>query len=224
VAKGAPAPPDEGEPERVAEAAQALGLRYAVITSVTRDDLPDGGAGHFARTIRAIRELSPGTKVEALVPDFGGVEASLAIVLEARPDVLNHNLETTESLYPKIRRPRENYRRSLALLAAARQRGARTKSGLMIGLGEAEADILQAIADLRRAGCGLLTLGQYLQPGTAHPPVEKYYAPAEFDAFRARALEMGFEEVAAGPLVRSSFEADRLYETAQEKEGRSCGI
>ena len=224
VAKGVPAPPDDGEPARVAEAARALGLRYVVITSVTRDDLPDGGADHFARTIRAIREASPGTKVEALVPDFGGVEASLGIVLTAEPDVLNHNLETTESLYPKIRRPRQNYRRSLALLETAGKRGARTKSGLMIGLGETEADILRAFADLRAAGCGLLTLGQYLQPGAAHPPVEKYYAPGEFDAFRAKALEMGFEEVAAGPLVRSSFEADRLYETAHEREARSCGI
>jgi lipoic acid synthetase len=201
----------------VAEAACALGLRYVVITSVTRDDLPDGGASHFARTIRAVREGSPGTKVEALVPDFGGDVEALEIVLGAGPDVLNHNLETTESLYPKIRRPRENYGRSLGVLAAAKKRGARTKSGLMIGLGEAEGDILRTFADLRRAGCDLLTLGQYLRPSAANPPVEKYYAPGEFEALRTKALELGFDEVASGPLVRSSFEAERLFETVQER-------
>lgn len=210
-----PAAPDPGEPARVAEAAHALGLRYVVLTSVTRDDLPDGGASHFARTIQAVREASPGMRVEALVPDFGGDEAALEIVLEAGPDVLNHNLETVESLYPKIRRPREGYRRSLGVLAAAKRRGARTKSGLMIGLGEAEEDILGAFADLRRAGCDLLTVGQYLQPAAVNPPVERYYAPGEFEALRTKALALGFAEVAAGPLVRSSFEADLLYETVQ---------
>jgi lipoic acid synthetase len=217
VAKGVPATPAPDEPDRVAEAARALGLQYVVITSVTRDDLPDGGAAHFARTIRAVKEASPGAKVEALVPDFGGDEKALGVVLGAGPDVLNHNLETVEALYPKIRRPLENYRRSLRLLAAAKERGARTKSGLMIGLGEDEEDIAGALADLREARCDLLTLGQYLQPGSANPPVEKYYAPAEFEALHQKALEMGFREVAAGPLVRSSFEADRLYEAAQSR-------
>jgi lipoic acid synthetase len=201
----------------VAEAALSLGLKYAVITSVTRDDLADGGAGHFSRTILAIRKASPGTKVEALIPDFGGDERSLETVLEAGPDILNHNLETVESLYPKIRRPKENYRRSLGVLETAKKRGARTKSGLMIGLGEGPADILQALADLRRAGCDLLTLGQYLQPSAAHPAVERYYTPAEFEAFRTTALGLGFVEAASGPLVRSSFEAERLYETIQER-------
>jgi lipoic acid synthetase len=211
-----PAAPEADEPERVAEAVRSLGLRYVVVTSVTRDDLPDGGAAHFARTIRAIREASPAVRVEALVPDFGGDAKALDVVLEAGPDVLNHNVETVEALYPKIGRPPGNYRRSLGVLTAAAAMGARTKSGLMLGLGEGPDDILEALADLRRAGCGLLTLGQYLQPTTANPPVARYYPPGEFDALREEALAMGFLEVAAGPLVRSSFEADRLCEAIRE--------
>jgi lipoic acid synthetase len=222
VAKGAPLPPDPGEPDRVAGAAARLGLRYAVVTSVTRDDLPDGGAAHFAAVIRAIRTARPDTRVEALIPDFGGDEAALGAVLEASPDVLNHNLETTESLYPAIRRPRENYRRSLGVLANAKKRGARTKSGLMIGLGENEADILKTFADLRRAGCDLLTVGQYLQPTAAHPAVAKYYTPEEFEAFAGEARRAGFREVLSGPLVRSSYEAERLFDAVRENDGVSC--
>jgi len=217
VSKGVPAAPVSDEPERVAEAVQSLGLKYVVITSVTRDDLPDGGAAYFARTIGAVREASPRTKVEALIPDFGGDGKALEVVLRAGPDVLNHNLETVASLYLKIRRPAENYRRSLDVLTAAKKSGTPTKSGLMIGLGENPADIAQAIADLSLSGCDLLTLGQYLQPAAAHLPVEKYYTPAEFEALRKTALGMGFREVAAGPLVRSSFEADRLYDALQER-------
>jgi len=222
VAKGTPLAPDAEEPAHVAEAVAALGLRYAVVTSVTRDDLPDGGAGHFAAVIQAIRTKSPGTRVEALIPDFGGDTAALETVLAARPEVLNHNLETTESLYPAIRRPRENYRRSLAVLAAAKARGALTKSGLMIGLGENEADILRTFDDLRRAGCDLLTVGQYLQPTAAHPPVARYYTPEEFAGLAAAARRAGFLEVVSGPLVRSSYEAGRLYDTAGPKDGHSC--
>ncbi len=222
VAKGTPLPPDPGEPARVAEAAVRLGLRYAVITSVTRDDLADGGAAHFAAVIRAVREARPGTRVEALIPDFGGDEAALGTVLDASPDVLNHNLETTESLYPAIRRPRGNYGRSLGVLAAAKARGARTKSGLMIGLGESEPDILRTFADLRRAGCDLLTVGQYLQPTAAHPPVVRYYTPEEFEALAAEARRAGFREVVAGPLVRSSYEAGRLFDAVREKDGAPC--
>jgi lipoic acid synthetase len=224
VAKGTPCALDPEEPRHIAEAVASLGLAYAVITSVTRDDLPDGGAAHFAAVIRAIRAKSPATRVEALIPDFGGDEAALGTVLEARPDVLNHNLETTESLYPAIRRPRENYRRSLGVLAAAKGRGALTKSGLMIGLGESEADVLFTFGDLRRAGCDLLTVGQYLQPTAAHPPVAKYYTPEEFETFAAAARRAGFQEVVSGPLVRSSFEAGRLYETVQNKDERTCAI
>jgi len=222
VAKGTPLPPDPGEPARVAEAAVRLGLRYAVITSVTRDDLADGGAAHFAAVIRAVREARPGTRVEALIPDFGGDGAALGAVLDASPDVLNHNLETTESLYPAIRRPRANYGRSLGVLAAAKARGARTKSGLMIGLGESESDILRTFADLRRAGCDLLTVGQYLQPTAAHPPVARYYTPEEFEALAEEARRAGVREVVAGPLVRSSYEAGRLFDAVREKDGAPC--
>jgi len=222
VAKGTPLPPDPEEPRRVAEAVASLGLAYAVVTSVTRDDLADGGAGHFAAVIEAIRAKSPATRVEALIPDFGGDAAALDTVLAARPDILNHNLETTESLYPAIRRPRENYRRSLAVLAAAKARGALTKSGLMIGLGESRDDILTTLADLRRAGCDLLTVGQYLQPTASHPPVARYYTPDEFAAFAAAARKSGFIEAVSGPLVRSSYQAGRLFETVRHKDEGPC--
>jgi len=222
VTKGTPRPPDPDEPARVAEAVAALGLDYAVLTSVTRDDLADGGAAHFAAVIRAIRAKSPGTRVEALIPDFEGDRTALGTVLEARPEVLNHNLETTESLYPAIRRPRENYRRSLGVLAAAKERGALTKSGLMIGLGESDADILRTLDDLRRAGCDLLTVGQYLRPTTAHPEVARYYTPDEFEAFAAAARRLGFREVVSGPLVRSSYEAGRLFDTVRAKDEAPC--
>jgi lipoic acid synthetase len=222
VAKGTALPPDPGEPDRVAAAVASLGLAYAVVTSVTRDDLPDGGAAVFAAVLKAIRAKSPGTRIEALIPDFGGDKAALATVLAAGPEVLNHNLETTESLYPAIRRPRENYRRSLGVLAAAKKRGAPTKSGLMIGLGESETDILKTFDDLRRAGCDLLTVGQYLQPTAAHRPVARYYTPEEFETFAAAARRLGFREVVSGPLVRSSFEAGRLYDAAREKDGVPC--
>jgi lipoic acid synthetase len=222
VTKGTPIPPDPEEPSHVAEAVASLGLAHAVVTSVTRDDLPDGGAAHFAAVIRAVRAKSPGTRIEALIPDFEGDAAALETVLAARPDVLNHNLETTESLYPAIRRPRENYRRSLGVLAAAKVRGAMTKSGLMIGLGECEADILRTFDDLRQVRCDLLTIGQYLQPTAAHPPVARYYAPDEFEAWATAARRVGFLEVVSGPLVRSSYEAGRLYETVRNKDKGTC--
>ncbi len=224
VAKGVPPPLDPDEPARVAAAVASLGLAYAVVTSVTRDDVPDGGAAHFAAVLRAIRAGSPATRVEALIPDLGGDEAALATVLDARPEVLNHNLETTESLYPAIRRPRENYRRSLGVLLAAKRRGALTKSGLMIGLGESEADILKSFADLRQAGCDLLTVGQYLQPTAGHPAVARYYTPEEFESLAGAARRSGFREVVSGPLVRSSFEAGRLYDAVRPKDGVPCAI
>ena len=215
VDKGRPSAPDEAEPGHVARVVRSLGLKYAVITSVTRDDLADGGASIFARTIRAVREESPQTKIEVLVPDFDGSMEALDVVLEAGPDLLNHNLETTESLYPLIRRPAGNYRRSLEVLAAAKRRKALAKSGLMIGLGERQEDVLQTLSDLRRAGCDLLTIGQYLQPSQANTPVEKYYSPREFDELRTIALDFGFADVVAGPLVRSSYHADKLYASAK---------
>jgi lipoic acid synthetase len=211
VKKGRPAPPSEDEPEQVAEAVAGLGLRYAVVTSVTRDDLPDGGAGLFARTVRAVKTRRPRARVEVLVPDFRGNEDALGAVIGAGPDVLNHNLETTEPGYPRIDRPRENYRRSLRLLEAAKKLGALTKSGLMVGLGENRTEIEQTLSDLRQAGCDLLTIGQYLQPSRRNPPVERYYSPEEFEVLRAQALSLGFREVAAGPLVRSSYRAHRLF-------------
>ena len=213
MAKGAPQPPAEDEPGRVAEAAALLGLAYVVVTSVTRDDLPDGGASHFVRTIAALRGRIPGVRIEALVPDFGGDADALAAVLAASPDVLNHNLETTEGHYPRINRPAASYRRSLAVLRRAKEAGAVTKSGLMIGLGETEDDLLAALRDLRGAGCDLVTLGQYLQPTRDHAPVARYVTPEEFAAWKAAALDLGFADAEAGPLVRSSFHAHRLYDT-----------
>jgi lipoic acid synthetase len=214
VKKGAPAELSGEEPGQVAEAVVSLGLDYAVVTSVTRDDLPDGGASVFAETIKTIKGRRPQTKVEVLVPDFEGSEESIAAVIASGPDVLNHNLETTEPGYPRIGRPRKNYRRSLGVLRAAKKLGALTKSGLMVGLGEAGPEIEQTLADLRGVGCDLLTIGQYLQPGRQNPAVSRYYAPEEFAALRARALELGFRDVAAGPLVRSSYRAHQLFQSS----------
>lgn len=216
VKKGQPSAPSEDEPDEVARAVAALGLKYAVITSVTRDDLADGGASIFASTILAVRRLGSGVKVEVLIPDFQGDERALGVVLEAGPDVLNHNLEVPEVLYPRIRRPDTNYRRSLAVLERSKTKGAVTKSGIILGLGESGTDILQVFCDLGRAGCDLLTIGQYLQPTRESAPVQKYYTPREFDELRAAALGHGFRDVEAGPLVRSSFHAQRLYKSFQK--------
>lgn len=212
VAKGAPASPEADEPDRVAEASAALGLRYVVVTSVTRDDLPDGGASHFARVIRSLRARIPGVKVETLVPDFAGEATALRTVLDAAPDVLAHNVETVEAFYPRIDRPAAGYRRSLDVLRRAAAHGpALVKSGLMIGLGETAADLSRTLADLRSAGCALLTIGQYLQPSKRHAPVARYWTPAEFESLRREALGLGFAGVESGPLVRSSFHASRLH-------------
>jgi lipoic acid synthetase len=211
VPTGRPAPLDLGEPARVAEAVAELGLRFAVVTCVARDDLPDGGAGQMAATVRAIRARCPGTGIEVLIADYKGSEPALRSVLDAGPDVVNHNLETVERLTRKVRLS-ARYHRSLALLrrAAELAPGIPTKSGLMLGLGESDAELLRALQDLRAAGVRLLTLGQYLRPSPAHLPVERWVTPAAFDAWAARARGLGFEEVAAGPLVRSSYHAERL--------------
>jgi lipoic acid synthetase len=208
VPKGNPQPVDEGEPERVAQAVLALKLRYAVITSVTRDDLQDGGASLFASTISAIRSFSPGCRVEVLIPDLQGYENSLKTVLTAKPDILNHNIETVPSLYPSVR-PQADYGRSITLLERARQAGAVTKTGIMLGLGEEPLEFMSVLHDLRRIDCQVLTLGQYLQPGKLHLPVRKFYHPDEFSDLRLRALELGFRTVIAGPLVRSSYHAEK---------------
>ena len=204
-----PAPPDPGEPARLAEAAAALSLRHVVVTSVTRDDLPDGGAAHFAATIRAIRARVPGATVEVLVPDFQGDGNALDRVLAEHPDVFNHNVETVARLHPPVR-PQADYRRSLAVLRHASQAGARTKSGLMLGLGETDAEIAATLRDLRAAGVALLTLGQYLAPSPAHHPVARFVPPAEFDRWRDEALALGFASVASAPHVRSSYHAEEL--------------
>lgn len=214
VAKGTPAPLSPDEPAQVAAAAAALGLRYVVLTSVTRDDLPDGGAAHFAEAVRALRERIPGVRVEALVPDFGGRAEPLAVVLHSGPDVLNHNIETVEAFYPRIGRQAGYYRRSLDVLGRAKAAGATTKSGLMIGLGETPDEIRAALRDLRAAGCDLLTLGQYLRPSPAHAPVARYCPPGEFESWRDEALALGFRGAEAAPLARSSFHAHKLFETS----------
>lgn len=212
VSSGPIGPPDPDEPDRVAETARQLRLEYVVVTSVTRDDLSDGGAAFFAQTIAAIRKSMPGVPIEVLVPDFQGNKDALGIVAGSRPDVLNHNLETVPRLYDTVR-PGAVYRRSLDLLKQGRrlEPGIITKSGLMLGLGETAKEIRDALSDLAATGVSLLTLGQYLQPSGAHLPVVRYVPPAEFDTWRKTALEMGFSEVASGPFVRSSYHAHRLY-------------
>ncbi len=213
VAHGPKGPPDPEEPLHVAEAVDHMKLRYAVVTSVTRDDLPDGGASIFAETIRRIREKSPGTKVEVLIPDFCGDLQSLKTVLEARPHVLNHNVETVPRLYASVR-PGAVYRRSIDLLRNAHRLDPSipTKSGLMLGLGERPEEVREVLSDLLEAGCRILTLGQYLQPSADHLPVERFVPPEEFEEWRKRALEMGFSEVASGPFVRSSYHAQEAYQ------------
>jgi len=215
VGHGRPAPPDPDEPHRVAKAAACLGLRHVVLTSVTRDDLPDGGAGHFAAAIQALRSRLPAVTVEVLIPDLKGSHAALEIVLQAGPDVLNHNVETVPRLYRTVR-PGADYRRSLALLARAKalHPGLVTKSGLMLGLGERTTEVIQVLRDLRRAGCDLLTLGQYLQPADDQLPVVRFVPPDEFAAYGDKARSMGFRGVASGPLVRSSHRAETLWAAA----------
>ncbi len=208
VTHGRPLAVDAGEPLRVAEAVARLGLRHVVVTSVNRDDLPDGGAAHFAATARALRRLLPACRIEVLVPDFQGNLASVAEVVASPIDVFNHNLETVPRLYRRVRAG-ARYERSLAVLRAARegQGGLLTKSGLMLGLGETEEELLRVFSDLRAIGCDILTLGQYLRPSRDHLPVERYVPPEEFTDLRAEALALGFRHVEAGPLVRRSYHA-----------------
>jgi len=214
VAQGLGRPLDPGEPRRVAEAVAAMGVRHAVVTSVNRDELPDGGAGHFAATIREIRASNPGVTVEVLIPDFLGSEAALRTVLGERPDVLNHNTETVRRLYRRVR-PDAAYDRSLGLLArAARFRDGvapelRVKSGLMVGLGETREELEGTLVDLRRSGVDVVTIGQYLQPHERRLPIERYYSPEEFDGLRTFGEGLGFRRVESGPLVRSSYHARR---------------
>jgi len=212
VAHGRPDPVDEAEPDHLAESIARMGLRYVVITSVDRDDLRDGGAGHFAACLRAVRARSPGIRLEVLVPDFRGREARALAELtgDAAPDVFNHNLETVPRLY-RVARPGADYQGSLKLIQAfkALQPQVTTKSGLMLGLGETRDEVLAVMADLRAHDCDMLTLGQYLQPSREHLPVRRYWSPEEFDALRVEGERMGFTNVASGAMVRSSYHADR---------------
>ncbi len=216
VSQGPIEPPDPNEPDRVADATAQMGLNYVVITSVTRDDLPDGGAEFFARTIQAIRDRIPDVRVEVLIPDFQGDPEALRAVVDARPDVLNHNIETVPRLYPQVR-PQALYQRSLDLLLRTRryEPDLATKSGLMLGLGERPEEIQATLEDLRGVDCRILTLGQYLQPSKDHLPVVRYVPPEEFDKWRRVALDLGFSEVASGPFVRSSYHAKQLYQAVK---------
>jgi lipoic acid synthetase len=206
VKTGRPEFLDEDEPRRVGEAVALMKLRHAVITSVNRDELFDGGAKIFADTIREIRGRVPQCRIEVLIPDFQGSEAALNIVLDAQPDILNHNTETVPRLYTTVR-PQAHYNRSLELLFRAREKGFLTKSGLMLGIGESTEEVIDTMSDLREVQCGILTLGQYLQPTKSHLPVERYVHPDEFAMLKRRGLEMGFQYVESGPLVRSSYHA-----------------
>ena len=208
VTHGAPRPPDAAEPVKVASAIHAMELAYVVITSVDRDDLPDFGAGHFAETIRQTRARIPACRIEVLIPDFQGDESALATVLEAAPDVLNHNIETVPRLY-RTARPGGRYDRALQLLDRARTRAPQvpTKSGLMVGLGETMDEVVATLHDLRGAGCRIVTIGQYLRPSLANLPMSRYYTPDEFAELKRIGLELGFGHVESGPLVRSSYHA-----------------
>ncbi|MGB9700740.1 MAG: lipoyl synthase [Thermodesulfobacteriota bacterium] len=214
-----PPVPDPDEPERLAQAVQEMGLKYVVITSVTRDDLEDGGAGHFAQTVTILKEKIPDIKVEVLIPDFQGSTTSLKKVLESAPDIINHNLETVPRLYSEVR-PQADYERSLNLLRTVKEIDPSkiTKSGIMLGLGESREEILEVMKDLRQVSCDLLTLGQYLQPSGKHHPVRRYIPPEEFAEYKNIGEEMGFKAVFSGPLVRSSFQAREIFERIIIKE------
>ena len=211
IATGRPLPPDPAEPGRVAQAAREMNLRFAVVTSVDRDDLPDGGASQFAATIRALRAALPEAGVEVLTPDFRGNHDSVRAVVEARPDVFNHNVETVPRLYPTARRG-SKLERSLGVLAAARELdpGLTTKSGLMLGLGETESEVLEVLAKLKAAGVDIVTIGQYLRPSRENLPVVEYVAPEVFESYRIAGEAMGFGHVFSGPFVRSSYRAEEF--------------
>ena len=213
---GKPDPLDRDEPRRVAESVQAMGLKYATITGVTRDDLADEGAWLYAETIRKVHELNPGTGVEMLAPDFSGNPILLNEVFETRPEVFAHNLETVPRIFKRIR-PAFTYERSLNVITQAREFGLITKSNLILGLGETREEISQALIDLNAAGCDLITITQYLRPTSKHHPVERWVKPDEFVELAREAEEIGFSGVMSGPLVRSSYRAGRLYKQAQEK-------
>lgn len=217
VKRGVPHPVDQDEPRRVAEAVKELKLEYTVITSVTRDDLPDGGASIFAQTIREIRQVVPDCKIEVLIPDLSGSFECLRIIVEAKPNVLNHNMETVRRLYPRVRRGAD-YQRSLDLLRNVKRidENLITKSGVMLGLGESREEVLELMNDLRNACCELLTIGQYLNPSEEHLPVDRFYHPDEFTELKKTGEKMGFAHVESGPLVRSSYHAKEQAKLIKE--------
>lgn len=204
---GRPLPPDEDEPRKVAESVHLMKIRHVVVTSVTRDDLPDGGAHHWAKTVREIRTLNPDAVIELLIPDLDAREDLLDIVLASKPDIIGHNLETVRRLTPQVR-SKAKYETSLNTLSYLSQQGAVTKSGVMLGLGESEEEVLQALNDLRQVGVRIVTLGQYLRPTLGHVPVAAYITPEKFEWYRLRALDLGFDYCASAPLVRSSYMAE----------------
>jgi len=218
VKHGKPQAPDPQEPDQVVQAVDRLGLRYVVVTSVTRDDLPDGGASQLAHTIRAIHRHDSNIAVEILIPDFQGSASALKTVVDASPAVVNHNIETVPRLYPEVR-PQAKYQRSLDLLRQAKMLNVRllTKSGLMLGLGESSQEVTEVMADLRQVGCDLLTIGQYLQPSLGHHRLVRYVRPDEFQEYQIVGKRLGFASVVSGPLVRSSFHAAEMYASARRR-------
>lgn len=224
VRKGRPQDLDPQEPQHIVEAISTLKLSYVVVTSVTRDDLPDGGASHFARTIRAIHDYNRAIAVEVLIPDFGGSRSAVEDVLSAQPAVLNHNLETVPRLYPEVR-PQAEYRRSLEVLSRGKllDDNLLTKSGIMLGLGESQQEVIELMTDLRQAGCDVLTIGQYLPPSLKHHELVRYISPEEFVEYQNIGRDMGFVSVFSGPLVRSSFHAAEAYLLATRKMPRGSG-
>ncbi|MBW1649474.1 MAG: lipoyl synthase [Deltaproteobacteria bacterium] len=213
-----PAPPDKREPDRIVRAAYDMGLDYIVITSVTRDDLPDGGAFCFADTIQAIEKFMPNAKTEILIPDFGGNKEALKKVINAKPDVLNHNIETVKRLYPSVR-PHALYNRSLRIFENVKKQSPNipTKSGIMLGFGETDKEIKQTLTDIFNAGCNIITIGQYLQPSKAHFKVKEFILPEKFEYWKQEAYLIGFSECVSGPFVRSSYYAKKVYEKVKNK-------
>ena len=219
TASGKPLPPEESEPQRIADSVKLMGLRHAVLTSVTRDDLPDGGAEHWRRVVEAVKAINHTTTVEVLIPDFDAKPELIDIVLASKPDIVGHNIETVERLTPSVR-SRAKYRTSLATIRHIAESGAVAKSGLMVGLGESDEEVLTTLDDLREAGCRIVTIGQYLRPTLKHLPVERYVTPAKFAEYARAAREKGFEFVASGPLVRSSYLAEQFF-TQQKAEQKA---
>lgn len=224
VKHGKPQAPDPQEPDHIVQAVARLGLRYVVITSVTRDDIPDGGSSQFAQTIRAVHEYDPDIPVEVLIPDFQGSASALRTVIDASPAVLNHNVETVSRIYSEVR-PQAEYGRSLDLLKQVKllDTSLLTKSGLMLGLGESREEVIEVMADLRQAGCDLLTIGQYLQPSLEHHKLVRYIRPEEFEEYRIAGEKLGFVSVMSGPLVRSSFHAAEMYILVTGKSKQTPG-